>query len=300
MYKRLSDVSIGEVLLSPVYMNKTLLCRAGVRVSAQMLSTFANYGINELEVQGAFTPSVTTSFDLQALNAGNLISLCRQKVEEFIKSSSPLLGVLVDYDECTFQHSINVACYAMAFAMNLDYNPDVVKTLGLGGLLHDIGKLQIPRSILNKPGKLDDKEFSQMKTHAKLGYDLLKQDLTLSSGVKQIAYQHHENFDGSGYPRNLRDKQEYYLAQIIHICDVYEALCAKRPYKEPMPRRRVRTILYEGKSTQFNPKYVDLFLKFMPMYLVGEVVRVGDKLGIVIDDKTVAVGSETFPIESLT
>jgi len=133
-------------------------------------------------------------------------------------------------------------------------------------LLHDIGKIAIPDSILLKPGKLTEDEFEIVKTHTVLGAESLKRTMVLSgesdfmSAVYDITRHHHERWDGCGYPDGLKGDEIPLVARIAAIADVYDALRSKRPYKNPMDRQTAFDIILEGKGTSFDPALVDVFL----------------------------------------
>jgi len=141
-----------------------------------------------------------------------------------------------------------------------------VDQIFLSSPLHDIGKVGIPDRILLKPGKLTEQEFEVMKTHTVIGGDTLRaadleagQDSFLAMG-RDIAYYHHERWDGKGYPKGLKGTEPPLAARITAVSDVYDALTSKRPYKEPFSHQRSRDIIVEGRGTQFDPEVVDAFL----------------------------------------
>ncbi len=140
-----------------------------------------------------------------------------------------------------------------------------VEELYISSPLHDIGKVGIPDRILLKPGRLTPEEFEIMKTHTVIGGDTLQaadleagRDSFLSTG-RDIAYFHHERWDGKGYPKGLAETEIPLSARITAVCDVYDALTSKRPYKEPFSHEKSRQIIIEGRGTQFDPAVVDAF-----------------------------------------
>jgi putative two-component system response regulator len=134
--------------------------------------------------------------------------------------------------------------------------------------LHDIGKVGVPDRILLKPGRLDPDEYEIMKTHATLGKDALAhaeqqlgKDVEFLSCAKEIAWAHHERWDGMGYPRGIRGEDIPLSARMMSIGDVYDALISKRVYKEGMPHEKALGIISEGRGTQFDPNLVDAFVE---------------------------------------
>lgn len=135
-------------------------------------------------------------------------------------------------DEYTFKHSVDVATIAMIVAKKSGMSSEDVRKIGLAGLLHDIGKSQIPNEILNKAGKLTEEEFSLMKKHSLYGYNILKDKPDIAPGITRSVLQHHEKISGKGYPLGLTSPQICPYAKILTIADIYDALVTERPYKK--------------------------------------------------------------------
>lgn len=296
--KRLEDVVVGSVLAEPIYSNNVLICKKGMPISETLKNSLPKFGINEVCVDSIVTDSIDlriTNFDdmqrisysiIKSLDIDSLMLCCRSLVQNIIDNvDDKFIDVLYEYDEGTYQHSINVANFAVAVGVSLNLSIDKLKTLALGSLLHDIGKTGIPKEIINKNGKLTDEEYNTVKEHPWIGYKLVCDSYEISSAVKQIVYQHHENYDGTGYPRKLGRTLSYKLARLVHICDVYEALCAERPYKKDIPRRAVRDIMESASGTQFDPYLLKVFMDTVPLYLIGETVKSDGRIGIVINTK---------------
>lgn len=185
-------------------------------------------------------------------------------------------------DEYTFQHSVSVAALAVAFGRVLNMSREEIRELALGGLLHDVGKAKVPGNILNKPGKLDDAEFAVMKDHVVRTAELLGN----VSGVSQIALnaaaQHHERFDGTGYPHGLKGDEISLHGQMIAIVDVYDAITSLRVYHKGMTPTDALRKLFEWGGTHFNPRLVEAFIKGVGIYPAGSLVRMeSGRLGIV-------------------
>ena len=188
----------------------------------------------------------------------------------------------------TYRHSVNVAVLSTIIGMALNLDPENLEQLTESGLLHDIGKLKIDKKILQKPTELTDEEFEQVKLHPEYGYDLLKDDNTISSKTKTGVYFHHENVDGTGYPLGLKMDELYLFPKIIHVADVYDALINKRSYKEAYPPSEAIEFLMSNCDIMFDRKIVELFLKYVPIYPKGMFVELSNKKqALVIDnDKT--------------
>ena len=139
---------------------------------------------------------------------------------------------LKTHDEYTDMHSGAVCALMVALARRLGLPEDQVRDAGAAGMLHDLGKAAMPLNVLNKPGALSDDEFKIMKAHPVRGYDMLKQSGTASEAVLDVALHHHEKFDGTGYPHNLKGDAIGLMARMGAVCDVYDAITSNRPYKK--------------------------------------------------------------------
>lgn len=173
-------------------------------------------------------------------------------------------------------HSLNTAVLAGAIGIENNFEPKIIEELVTGGMLHDIGKLYIDPAVLNKKGRLNDVEYSIMKTHAEEGYRKLCENRGVSQKVRLMAFQHHENNDGSGYPKGLKGDQILWEARIIHVVDVYEAMTAKRCYKDSMLPGDVMEFVMGKYSTMFDTRAIDMFLKTIPAYKKGDLIRLSD------------------------
>ena len=141
-----------------------------------------------------------------------------------ITQSKEMLMILSDayiYDEYLYHHSFQVTMYALATAKEMGYSYEDQRLIGIGAMLHDVGKLMIPSEILKKPGKLTDEEFEEMKLHTRYGFDILRNLHSVSLLVAHCAFQHHERLDGSGYPRGLKGQEIHPFAKIIGVADVF-------------------------------------------------------------------------------
>jgi putative nucleotidyltransferase with HDIG domain len=192
------------------------------------------------------------------------------------------LAQMKNRDEYTFQHSVSVSALAVALGQVLELPQNEIKELALGGFLHDIGKAQVPGKILNKPGKLDDAEFVIMRNHVVSTAELLQGVQGISDVAFNAAAQHHERFDGSGYPHGLKGDQISLHGQIIAIVDVYDAITSVRVYHKGIPPAEALRKMYEWRETHFNSTLVQAFIKGIGIYPAGSLVLLDhEKLGIV-------------------
>lgn len=168
-----------------------------------------------------------------------------------------------------YHHSVNVALFAIGVAIGMGLSETDMVDLGVGALLHDVGKLKIPQKILKKPGRLTDDEFAHMKLHTSYGYQVLRESADLQGPSSQIALLHHERFDGTGYPRGLARDDIPLYSRITGLVDVYEALTANRIYRPANLPHDALEFLLGGGGTQFDAAVVHAFVQTISVYPVG-------------------------------
>ena len=160
--------------------------------------------------------------------------------------------------------------------MSLNFNEDRLKSIVVGGWLHDIGMIKVPPYITEKKGKLTPDEYARIKTHPIYGYRIILNDLMLNNEIANVALQHHESYDGTGYPRKLKGKQISLYARIVAICDSYIAMTRKRSYRDEMMYYNAMKTIVSASNRRFDPEIVKVFLSNMAIYPVGSVVRLNN------------------------
>lgn len=184
-----------------------------------------------------------------------------RKVEQMsIQIVRALADTIDAKDRYTKGHSTRVARYAVRLAQELGYSEEELNNLRHVALLHDIGKISIPDSVLNKPDKLTDIEYEIIKSHAAVGGDILA-NIAVLPGIREAARSHHERYDGRGYPDGLKGKEIPEIARIVCIADAYDAMSSKRVYRDSLPEEKIRQELVNGKGTQFDPDFTEVFLR---------------------------------------
>lgn len=195
-----------------------------------------------------------------------------QQIVEQLRNSNIISLDLIDlrsFDEYTYRHSVNVAVLSTIVGIGMNLNNQTLVELCTAAILHDLGKLRIDNSILNKPGTLTDEEYATMKTHSQLSYELIKDKPEITARTKAAVLFHHENMDGSGYPKGLKGEDIHLLARIIHVVDVYDALTTARPYKSAYSPLESTEYLMSGSGIMFDGDVVRTFIKYVPVYPKG-------------------------------
>lgn len=171
-------------------------------------------------------------------------------------------NIVESKDKYTKGHSDRVSEYSVLIGKKLNLNDKDLKLLRVGGLFHDIGKIGIPSSILKKPSKLTDTEFSIIKKHPTIGAEILKFAEIFSDIIPIVKY-HHERFDGRGYPEKLRGNNIPYLARITAIADSYDAMSSKRTYRNALPKEDIRNEFIKNAGLQFDKELSNVFIDIL-------------------------------------
>ena len=194
------------------------------------------------------------------------------------------LTALKDYSEHTYTHSVNVCCLTLAIAFASGVTEEEAGVIGVGGLLHDIGKSKIPLSVLDKPGPLTDDERKVIMSHPLFGEEILKSMDNVPEEAFYITGQHHEKVSGKGYPRGMDDSEMHPWGKMAAVADVYDALTSARPYKPGLPPHIALRVIFDGKGTDFDEAVVDTFIKQLGIYPVGSFVKLNTaEMGAVVE-----------------
>ena len=174
----------------------------------------------------------------------------------------PLLQ-LKEFDEYTTTHSLNVSVLTMALAESLGLAAQDVRTFGIAGLLHDLGKVKVPQDILNKPGKLSDEERAVMQQHPVAGAKLIIESGRRLDLAAAVAHEHHIMINGQGYPKRHYDRDCHKASKVVHVCDVFDALRTRRPYRDAWESDRALAYIEERAGTEFEPEAANAFVAMM-------------------------------------
>jgi HD-GYP domain-containing protein (c-di-GMP phosphodiesterase class II) len=180
------------------------------------------------------------------------------------------------YKEYEYYHAVNGMILSLLLGAELGMNREQLYELGVAALFHDIGAVFLPAEILNRPGKLTEEEFEIVKQHTERGFAYLHEYFRLSEEASMGALQHHENYDGTGYPNGLKRKQISLVGRIIAVVDVYDALVSRRPFRAAMYAKQGLDILEQKADRKFDPDIVELFTHVVAPYPRGVPVQLSD------------------------
>ncbi len=207
-------------------------------------------------------------------------------IDELLCNCNVLINLsdIRSYDDYTFAHSVNVCILSIMTGISMGYNDLKLKELGMGALLHDIGKVKLGKELLNKTDDLSREEYELVKQHPQYGFDILRKYEDISLLSSHIAFQHHERWDGNGYPRGLAGESIHEYARIVSVADVYDALMADRPYRAPYSVNQAITIIKRMSGIHLDKRCVDAFVANIAIYPIGSIVELNSGVvGIVVD-----------------
>lgn len=252
----------------------------GYRTKALMVIPFRNnegqvmgayQAVNKMTASGVFSHRDLEHLTLAASYSGKSLesAMLAQEIEETQKEIIFTMGEIGESrSKETGNHVKRVAEYSYVIALGLGMSTEEAEMLRRASPMHDIGKVAIPDAVLKKPGKLTDEEYDIMKSHTDIGYNLLKNSRrTLLKTAATVAYEHHEKWNGRGYPQGLKGEQIHVYGRITAIADVFDALASDRVYKKAWELDRILNLFKEERGEHFDPRIVDAFMENLPQIL---------------------------------
>jgi len=228
---------------------------------------------------------------LKKLDIDACLFLANKIVNEVQNSESLIVETinLSSYDNYTYVHSVNVDLLSVIIGIGMGLRNAELEKLSQAALLHDIGKCDVPIEILNKPAKLTKEEYEEIKRHPEYGLRRLREKEKngdeIPSVIKSAVYSHHENWDGSGYPRGISGRNIHKFARIIHVADVYDALTGKRSYKDAMNPADAMEYMMANSGIMFDIDVVNIFVQYIAPYPLGSNVLLSSgKQGVVCEN----------------
>ena len=219
--------------------------------------------------------SLTSTYQSHILEIESMRAQVETILNEILSHDDMLLNLtnLRAIDDYTFGHSVNVCVLTLILGATMNMDEDELKELGLGAIIHDIGKLFVNQDVLNKEGTLEQKEYEEMKQHATLGAALVNNLNQVSEQVLDVIRYHHEWYNGAGYPSGLAGEEIPLAARMVAICDVYDALTSDRVYKKKIsPQQALEYLICMG-DRQFDFRLLKQFIKHIRIYSSGMMVR---------------------------
>jgi HD-GYP domain-containing protein (c-di-GMP phosphodiesterase class II) len=309
----IASCSAGMKLAKNIYKEDgTVLLATGVELTSPLLSRLPHYGISYVYIHDSQTEDIEiediisdetrirTTREIRTTFIKMMNDTGKKCVVQLGKAFRPLMKDIIDdlsrhkdamimltnisvTDHYLFQHSINVCIYATMLGLANGYSKEKLMDLGLGALLHDIGKTKVPLEVLRKPGKLTDFEFSEMKKHTEFGYLMLKDEPSIPLLVAHCALQHHERINGGGYPRGISGTEIHEYARWIGLVDSYDAMTTHRVYRAPMLPHEAMEILFTGSGTLYDNEKLVLFRDKIAIYPIGVTVTLNTgETGVVV------------------
>ncbi|MCT4545055.1 MAG: HD-GYP domain-containing protein [Vallitalea sp.] len=315
----IANLKGNEIVARPVYsINGSFLLSTGIHIKKSYIVRLQELGVEYIYIEDELSEGVELkdfieektrenckkevkkvleNYSTQGhLELSNIVTAAQNIVDDVL-SQRDIIVNLVDIrrkDEYTYAHSVNVCALAVLVSIKMGYNKNRVRDIAVGALLHDIGKVLIADEILNKPGKLTEKEQEIIKQHVIYGYEAISEASWISSISKVIILTHHENVDGSGYPFGWSGNKINSATKIISICNVFDSMVTQKTYRDAYKIYEVIEYLIANKGKLFDEEIVDIFIKYIAVYPsgMGIITNEGQK-GIVLKQNN---GFPTRPI----
>jgi HD-GYP domain-containing protein (c-di-GMP phosphodiesterase class II) len=305
----LENITGGMKLAKPLYnADGIVLLHAGIELTERFIARLQEQEISYVYIEDDLTQDIdipdvisektrvetiaATKLLLEQIqrgrgvDAGKAKKLANTLVDELTKNRDILLN-FTDMRICNdylYGHSVNVAVLSIMAGIKLQYDELRLRDLGVGALLHDVGQTQVPKDILNKKGRLTQEEAQEVKQHPVYGFEILRKNPDISLISAHCAFQHHERYDGTGYPRNLKESDINQAAHIVAIADVFDALTSDSAYRKAIPVHEALTIINKHSGIYFDRDLVQIFTDSIAVYPIGTVVRLSNnQIGVVVD-----------------
>lgn len=322
----LDEIQPGMYLSKPlIAADGTVLLHEGIEMKARYIQYLRNKGITALFVgDPEITATVETAADLyDAKHIQEAMAVAREAVTQFRVGQGIHLNQVKDMvsdlitqlgqkpenmirfldirrkEEYMFSHAINTCILSIMTGLALGFEPKQLDELALAAMLHDVGKIKFPRRLaMQYPDYLTKSDKEEYWRHPLYSAEILRQDESLSEEIVNACFQHHERWNGSGYPMGLKGDAISEYAQIISIADVYDRLISGMPHRKPTPVYYAVAILNKAAGEYFNPDMVDVFTQSVAIYPMGKMVRLNDhQSGIILG---VDFKSKTIPVVRIT
>ncbi|QOR35389.1 HD-GYP domain-containing protein [Clostridium sp. 'deep sea'] len=289
-YKR----KLIELGLNGVYVHDNI--SDNIEVVSVINDSLKNNAVQNIKNTFIFAAKPNTSKMEKRRSLINISDIVDSVIDDISKNKDMIINMidLKVFDDYTFYHSVNVAVLSIVVGIALKLPRTTLHNLGTAAILHDIGKVFVPKHILNKSGKLTPEEWQILKNHSANGYNYLKDEFEVHHKCYQGVLQHHERWDGRGYPYQLSGKRISLFGRIIAVADVYDALISDRAYRKGFSPFEAMEYIMGGGGTMFDTEIVKIFTERVAPYPVGTIVSLSnDLVGIVVENHP---GRATRPV----
>ncbi|TZE83095.1 HD-GYP domain-containing protein [Calorimonas adulescens] len=299
----------GDIVARNIFAsNGSILLSAGVKLTYKYIEKLQELGIYDIYIEDDLSKDVVIEDVIgeetriearkfmaetmekiklnKTVNAYEAMRIVDNIMDDILANQDVMISLtdIRSVNDYTFAHSVNVCVLSLILGTSLGYDHLRLRELGVGALLHDIGKNMIPNDIINKPGPLTPEEFELVKKHTTFGFDILKGNAGISSLTAYVALAHHERYDGTGYPRGIKGDDIHEFARIVSVADVFDAITSNRPYKKRENPHVAVEYLISMEGHQFDPAMVPKLLERIAVYPVGSTVKLSDgTIGLVVE-----------------
>lgn len=298
----IDKVQLGTRLARTIFNSDGgVLLSKGIEIRESFVDKLRSHGISEIYLDDAVSEDVVVSDVVCEHTRNDAVVLVKRMMNNYLFTSSAdiepvkvmvnkIIDELLDNDDIinnlsdiksvddyTFEHSVNVCILSLITGIGLGFDVSKLRDLGTGAMLHDIGKMCIPGEILKKPSQLTVEEFEQIKKHTIFGYDILKKSGKVNLVSAFIAFGHHERYDGSGYPLQLKSDNIQLCARIVAVADVYDALTSDRVYRKRLKPNEVFEYITSLGAHHFDPRVIESFVKYVTIYPAGTGVMLNTR-----------------------
>ncbi len=305
----LENITSGMKLAKPLYnADGMILLNAGIELRERFIDRLKELDVTYVYVEDELTSDIdipdiiSEKTRIEAITSAKTImeqiklgknvdadqakKITNMLVDELCHNHGALLN-FIDMrtnNDYLFGHSVNVCVLSIMTGISLGFDELRLRDLGVGALLHDVGKTKIAPELLNKTGRLTADETTEIKKHPTFGFEILRKNPDISLVSAHCAYQHHERYDGSGYPRGLKGQEIHQFAHIVAIADVYDALTSDAIYRKAIPVYEALAIISKAAGVYFDAELINKFTENIAVYPIGSVVRLNNnQFGVVVD-----------------
>ncbi|WP_026882716.1 HD-GYP domain-containing protein [Clostridium akagii] len=299
----MDNVKENDVLGKNIYTNEgAILLRVGIKLNSIFIQRLKEIGVSYVYIEDDRFEDVVTHdeklVELKSLTMKNMSQITKNicnndktSIRQSVKVLEELIDYIVEtgdvnnclfdiktYDNYTYLHCIDTCVMSTFLGLNMNFNSSELRELGTGAILHDIGKTKVPYSIINKEGALTDAEYRIIRKHPIYGKEILEKNYTISDNTIKVVSEHHERFDGKGYPYGLSGNSISKFGRVACVCDVYAAVASNRSYRKRFKPNDAYELILAGSGSMFDSNIVNKFKNTFSVYPLGSHVILSNKV----------------------